>query len=76
MAKVVMTRLFSIHRYKVHPKLVSFMAPVGGGKMSDIARYRSAIASTNNLYVSFLSRNDLFTVWLALLLLSPNNYIL
>ena len=61
MAKVVVMRLFGIHRYKVHPKLVSFMAPVGGGKMSDIARYRSAIASTNNLYVSFLSRNDLFS---------------
>ena len=61
MAKVVMMRLFGIHRYKVHPKLVSFMATVGGGKMSDIARYRSAIASTNNLYVSFLSRNDLFS---------------
>ena len=61
MAKVVMTRLFGIHRYKVHPKLVSFMAPVGGGKMSDIARYRSAIASTNNLYVSFFSKNDLFS---------------
>ena len=46
MAKVVVMRLFGIfgiHRYKVHPKLVSFMAPVGGGKMFDIARYRSAI---------------------------------
>ena len=53
MAKVVVMRLFGIHRYKVHPKLVSFMAPVGRGKMSDIARYRSAIASTNNLYVPF-----------------------
>ena len=65
MAKVVMTHLFSIHRYKVHPKLVSFMAPVGGGKMFGIARYRSAIASTNNLYASFLSRNDLFSSLLA-----------
>ena len=64
MAKVAVMHLFGIfgiHRYKVHPKLVSFMASVGGGKMFDIARYRSAIASTNNLYVSFLSRNDLFS---------------